>query len=166
MIDAKTASDAPVRAVSRRAGSMPRSAICEIMALAAGRPEVIHLEIGEPDVSTPRTIIDGAFEAARAGWTKYSANAGLPSLRKLVADHASRAWKRTVATEQIVVTTGAIGALYSSLMSVVDAGDEVLIPDPGWPNYELIVHLAGATPVRFSRRRNAAFCRTSPRSPG
>jgi aspartate/methionine/tyrosine aminotransferase len=157
MIDASTASNAPARAVSRRAGSMPRSAIREIMALAAGRPEVIHLEIGEPDVSTPRAIIDGAFEAARAGWTKYSANAGLPSLRKLVAKHASNAWKQTVATEQVVITTGAIGALYSSLMSVVDAGDEVLIPDPGWPNYESIVHLAGATPVRFSQTPERRF---------
>jgi aspartate aminotransferase len=64
---------------------MPRSAIREIMALASGRPNVIHLEVGEPDFSTPRHIIDAAFEAARAGWTKYSPNAGLQTLRELVA---------------------------------------------------------------------------------
>jgi aspartate/methionine/tyrosine aminotransferase len=149
--------ETPVRAGSRRAAGMPRSAIREIMALAAGRPEVIHLEVGEPDFSTPAHIVDGAFEAARSGWTKYSSNAGLPSLRKLVAERSSRAWRQAVAPEHVVITTGAIGALYSALMSVVDAGDEVLIPDPGWPNYEAIAHLAGATPVRFSQTPERRF---------
>jgi aspartate aminotransferase/aminotransferase len=121
------------------------------MALAAGRPNVIHLEVGEPDFSTPSHIIEGAFDAARAGWTKYSPNAGLPTLRRRVAERISRAWQRQVRDDRIVITTGSIGALYSALMSIIDPGDEVLIPDPGWPNYEAIVHLAGATPVRFAQ---------------
>jgi aspartate aminotransferase len=69
---------------------MPRSAIREIMALASGRPNVIHLEVGEPDFSTPRHIIDAAFEAARAGWTKYSPNAGLQTLPRAVAADSHR----------------------------------------------------------------------------
>jgi aspartate aminotransferase/aminotransferase len=145
------------RAASRRAATMPRSAIREIMALAAGKPQVIHLEVGEPDASTPPHIIEGAFAAARGGWTKYSSNAGLPSLREKIARKTGAAWERAVTPEQIVVTTGAVGALYSALMSVVDAGDEVLIPDPGWPNYEAIVHLAGATPVRFAQPAARGF---------
>jgi aspartate aminotransferase/aminotransferase len=145
------------RAASRRAATMPRSAIREIMALAAGKPQVIHLEVGEPDASTPPAIIDGAFAAARAGWTRYSSNAGLPSLREKVARKTASAWRRNVSAEQVVITTGAVGALYSALMSVVDAGDEVLIPDPGWPNYEAIVHLAGATPVRFAQLAARGF---------
>jgi aspartate aminotransferase/aminotransferase len=135
---------------------MPRSAIREIMALAGGRPNVIHLEVGEPDFLTPLPIIDAAFAAARSGFTKYSPNAGLASLRERVARRVSAAWGKNVAVERIIITTGAIGALYSAIMSVTDAGDEVLIPDPGWPNYEAIVHLAGAVPVRFplpARRR-------------
>lgn len=140
-----------VRPHSRRAASMPRSAIREIMALAAHRPNVIHLEVGEPDAVTPDHIIEASFAAARSGWTKYSSNAGLPTLRKMIAEKTSRQWRREVSAEQVVVTTGAIGALYSALMSVVDVGDEVLIPDPGWPNYEAIVHLAGAKPVRFAQ---------------
>lgn len=138
-----------VRPPSRRAASMPRSAIREIMSLAAGRPDVIHLEVGEPDFTTPLHIAEGAALAVRSGWTKYSSNAGLPSLRRMVAEHVSRRRARPLGAEDVVITTGAIGALYTALMSVVDAGDEVLIPDPGWPNYEAIVHLAGATPVRF-----------------
>jgi aspartate/methionine/tyrosine aminotransferase len=146
-----TAHPAGARPASTRAAGMPRSAIREIMALAAGRPNVIHLEIGEPDFSTPSHVVDSAFDAARAGWTKYSSNAGLPSLRKMVADRTAARWKLPVGPDQIVITTGAIGALYSALMAVVDAGDEVLIPDPGWPNYEAITHLAGGKPVRFNQ---------------
>jgi aspartate/methionine/tyrosine aminotransferase len=148
----------PVRHASQRAAEMPRSAIREIMALAAGRPNVIHLEVGEPDFSTPQHIIDAAFKAASAGWTKYSPNAGLPALRQQVAARASRhRGRQPVVAEQVVITTGAIGALYSALMAVIDAGDEVLIPDPGWPNYEAIVHLAGAKAVRYQERASRGF---------
>jgi aspartate/methionine/tyrosine aminotransferase len=147
----------PVRNASQRAADLPRSAIRHIMALAAGRPNVIHLEVGEPDFSTPQHITDAAFAAASAGWTKYSPNAGLSALRRQVAARASRHSKEPVVTDQVVITTGAIGALYSALMAVVDAGDEVLIPDPGWPNYEAIVHLAGARAIRYQERASRGF---------
>lgn len=127
------------------------------MALAAERSGVIHLEVGEPDTSTPQDIIESSFKAARSGWTKYTSNAGLPSLRNMVAQRTSLAWDKDVGPERVVITTGAIGALFSALMSIVDAGDEVLIPDPGWPNYEAILHLAGATPVRFSLAARQGF---------
>jgi aspartate/methionine/tyrosine aminotransferase len=149
--------DTAVRPGSRRAAQMPRSAIREIMVLAAARPNVIHLEVGEPDFSTPAPIINAAFAAARSGFTKYSPNAGLTSLRQRVAAHVSAAWRKSVSAERVIITTGAIGALYSGIMSVSDAGDEVLIPDPGWPNYEAIVHLAGAVPVRFSLHATRGF---------
>jgi aspartate/methionine/tyrosine aminotransferase len=148
---------AATRPPSTRAAGMPRSAIREIMTMAATRPSVIHMEIGEPDFSTPPAIVDGAFEAVRQGWTKYSSNAGLPSLRNLVAERGSSRWNTSVTADQILITTGAIGALYSTLMAVVDAGDEVLIPDPGWPNYEAITHLAGAKPVRFNQPASRGF---------
>jgi aspartate/methionine/tyrosine aminotransferase len=146
-----------VRPASRRASSLPRSAIREIMSLAAAKPDVIHLEVGEPDASTPPHIIEGAFRAAREGWTRYSSNAGLPSLRERVAARVSDRWKTEVPASRIVITTGAVGGLFSALMSVLDPGDEVLIPDPGWPNYEAIAHLAGATPVRYRLPAAAAF---------
>jgi aspartate aminotransferase/aminotransferase len=152
-----TSIEIAARPGSRRAAGMPRSAIREIMVLAAGRPNVIHLEVGEPDFSTPLPIVDAAFGAARSGFTKYSPNAGLSSLRERVSKRVSAAWRKNVAADRIIITTGAIGALYSAIMSVTDAGDEVLIPDPGWPNYEAIVHLAGAVPVRFSLPARGGF---------
>ena len=128
---------------------MPGSAIREIMALAATRADVIHLEVGEPDFGTPEHIITAAFEAVRAGATKYTGNAGRPQLREQIATRVRERTRRSVVAEQVIVTVGAIGALYTALMSVLDAGDEVLIPDPGWPNYEAIAVLAGAHPVRY-----------------
>ena len=146
----KEKSVATLAPASARARSMPRSAIREIMALAAEQTDVIHLEVGEPDASTPGHIIEGAFDAARAGWTKYSPNSGLPMLRRMIAERCSRRWSMEVGSNQVVVTTGAIGALYTAIVTVVDAGDEILIPDPGWPNYESIAHLTGATAVRYA----------------
>src|SRR6185295_4928840 len=129
MAESSMTTDVSAKPSSRRAAGMRRSAIREIMALAAGRPNVIHLEVGEPDFLTPAPIIDAAFAAARAGFTKYSPNAGLPPLRQQIAERVGRHYRSAPPTaDQIVVTTGAIGALYSALMAVVDTGDEVLIP--------------------------------------
>lgn len=138
----------PSLSLSKRAGLMPRSAIREIMALAAGRSDVIHLEVGEPDFGTPSHIIEGAFKAVRAGATRYTGNAGRPTLRAAIVARAARRGT-SVSAERAIVTVGAIGALFTALMTIVDAGDEVLIPDPGWPNYESIVVLTGGIPVRY-----------------
>lgn len=145
------------RELSRRAAAMPRSAIREIMALAAARPDVIHLEVGEPDFTTPEHIITAAFAQVRAGATKYTGNAGRPQLREQIAARVRGRTRASVAAEHVIVTVGAIGALYTALMSVLDAGDEVLIPDPGWPNYEAIAVLAGARPVRYPLSAKAEF---------
>jgi aspartate aminotransferase/aminotransferase len=153
----KEHSSAALRSPSARARSMPRSAIREIMALAAERSDVIHLEVGEPDATTPAHIIEAAFAAARAGWTKYSPNSGLPVLRQLIAERMSRRWRTEVAPGQVVVTTGAIGALYTAITTVAEAGDEILIPDPGWPNYESIAHLIGASAVRYGLQAKNGF---------
>lgn len=146
-----------LRAPARRATSMPRSAIREIMALAATRPNIIHLEVGEPDAATPLPIIDNAFAAVRAGATKYAPNAGLWSLRESIAARCARRWGTDVDPDRVVVTTGAIGGLFSALFCVLDPGDEVLIPDPGWPNYESIAHLASANAIRYTLHAERGF---------
>ena len=128
---------------------MPRSAIREVMELAAGRPEVIHLEVGEPDQNVDPQIIARACDALHEGWTKYSPISGQPGLREKVAARYTSRWGKTVDIGRVVITTGAIGGLFSSLMAILDQGDEVLVPDPGWPNYESICHLAGARAVRY-----------------
>ena len=145
------------RQFSRRADAMPGSAIREIMALAATRADVIHLEVGEPDFGTPEHIITAAFAAVRAGATKYTGNAGRPQLRERIAARVRERTRQSVVADRVIVTVGAIGALYTALMSVLDAGDEVLIPDPGWPNYEAIAVLAGARPVRYPLAAHNGF---------
>jgi aspartate aminotransferase/aminotransferase len=127
------------------------------MALAEGRTDVIHLEVGEPDLRTPAHIIRAAFQAAEDGWTGYTPNAGIRPLREAIAARSSAMWRRPIDPGQVVVTTGAIGALFSASMSILDPGDEVLIPDPGWPNYESILHLAGARPKRYTLRTQTGF---------
>jgi aspartate aminotransferase len=147
----------PPRAPAQRAASMPRSAIREIMALAAGRPSVIHLEVGDPDLDTPPHIAAAMDAAVRAGATHYAPNAGLPALRAAIAARASARAGRSVAPERVVVTTGAVNALFASLLAVLDPGDEVLLPDPGWPNYESIAHLAGATARHYPMPAERGF---------
>ncbi len=142
---------------AQRALGMPRSAIREIMALAAGRSGMIHLEVGEPEFSTPEHIVAGALQAAREGWTKYTPNAGIPSLRARIAERYANSRNIRVEPEQVTVTVGAIGSLFTAVMAVADPGDEVLIPDPGWPNYESILHLAGVRPVRFVQPGDNGF---------
>jgi aspartate/methionine/tyrosine aminotransferase len=137
------------REPARRATNIPRSAIREIMDLAATVEDVIHLEVGEPEAITPAHIIEGAFTAVRNGATKYAPNAGLRSLRESVARRCGARWGTSVDADRVVITSGAIGGLFSAFFSVLDPGDEVLLPDPGWPNYESIAHLAGARAVRY-----------------
>lgn len=138
-----------VRELSRRANLMPRSAIREIMTLAAGRGDVIHLEVGEPDFGTPDHIIERTCTEIRGGATRYTGNAGRETLRATIAAHVSRRVGIEISSDRVIVTVGAIGALFTALMAVLDSGDEVLLPDPGWPNYESITVLAGGCPLRY-----------------
>jgi aspartate/methionine/tyrosine aminotransferase len=136
---------------------MPRSAIREIMALAAGRPEVIHLEVGDPDLDTPAPIAAALAQAVRSGATHYAPNAGLPALRAEIAARCSVRTGNAVTAEQVVVTVGAVNALFVALFALLDAGDEVLVPDPGWPNYASICHLAGAAARPYAMAAEAGF---------
>jgi aspartate aminotransferase len=126
------------------ASSMPVSRIREIMELAWKDPEVIHLEVGEPDFPTPEHVVEAADEAARAGHTRYAPNAGLPELREALADKVVRRNGYEARPEQVVVTQGGIQALYLVLRALLEPGDEVLLPDPAWPNFRMIAHLLGA----------------------
>jgi aspartate aminotransferase len=126
------------------ARSMPVSRIREIMDLAWEDPEAIHLEVGEPDFPTPSHIIEAAHEAAQAGHTRYAPNAGLPGLREALAEKVARRNGYEASPDQVVVTQGGIQALYLVLRALLEPGDEVLLPDPAWPNFRMIAHLLGA----------------------
>src|SRR5918997_1510560 len=139
------------------ATSMPVSRIREIMELAWADPEAIHLEVGEPDFPTPQHVVEAAHEAARAGHTRYAPNAGIPELREALADKVTRRNGYEARPEQVVVTQGGIQALYLVLRALLEPGDEVLLPDPAWPNYRMIAHLLGARVLPYPLLAGGGF---------
>ncbi len=134
-----------------------RSGVRVLMELAARVPDCIHLEVGEPDFPTPAHIVEAAHAAAREGFTKYTSNAGLPSLREAIAAKVRRENGFPCTPDQVVVTPGAVAALALAVLTVAGRDDEILIPDPGWPNYQAMAALAGARAVRFRLHAERGF---------
>jgi aspartate/methionine/tyrosine aminotransferase len=143
--------------VSQRAELARRSAIREVFDAANKVPDAIRLEIGEPSFVTPRFIVDAALEAAAAGWTGYTPNGGYPTLRELLAEKLERVDGYTVDPECIVVTPGAMNALFSIYLAVLEPGDEVLLPTPGFPNMDEMVRLLGGEPVFYRLDRAGGY---------
>jgi aspartate aminotransferase len=128
---------------------MRRSGIREIMDLAGEGADVVRLEVGEPDFDTPAHVVEAAAEAARRGMTRYTPNAGIPELREALADKISTVNHVTAHPDDVVITQGAVEGIFSTLACLVQAGDEVLVPDPGWPNYRQMAIILGSTPVGY-----------------
>jgi len=105
---------------------------------AAGR-HVVHMEIGEPDFSAPPPVVEAGMRALREGRTAYTATLGLPALREAIATHYQRRFGVAVAPSRVAVTSGASGGLLTLAALYVEAGDEVLVPDPGYPGYRHFV---------------------------
>ena len=123
---------------------------------AEGR-DVVHLEIGEPDFDTPRNIIDAAIGALNKGFTHYGPSAGMLDVRQAFADFINRDRGVKIGPENIVVTPGAKPILFFSILALVDAGDEVVYPNPGFPIYESVINFVGAKPVPIPLREEKAF---------
>jgi aspartate/methionine/tyrosine aminotransferase len=119
--------------------------------------EVIHLEIGEPDFDTPRNVIDSAATALSAGWTHYGPSAGLPELRQAIAEEVSRSRGVRVAPEEVVVVPGGKPIIFFSILALVDDGDEVVYPNPGFPIYESMINYVGGHPVPIRLREEKDF---------
>ncbi|MEM3442478.1 MAG: aminotransferase class I/II-fold pyridoxal phosphate-dependent enzyme, partial [Candidatus Bathyarchaeia archaeon] len=109
--------------------------------------EIIHLEIGDPDFSTPNNIKDAAVKALYSGYTHYVPAAGIPELREAIADYISKTRKIDVDPEEVVVAPGAKPIIFHSILACVDKGEEVVYPDPGFPIYKSVINFVGAKPV-------------------
>ncbi len=137
----------------------------------AGR-DIIHMEIGEPDFATDASICDAGIAAIQAGHTRYNPTAGIAELRRAIADDASRRRGIDIKPENVVVGPGAKPHLFFPTLALVGPGDEVAYPDPGFPTYEAMIHVAGGVPVPiplseengFSFDLNALHDRVSPRT--
>jgi aspartate aminotransferase len=123
---------------------------------AAGR-DVIHLEIGEPHAATPAHVAEAAFAAVRAGETGYCPSAGLTDFREVIAAELARTRGLPVPVERVLVANGAKPFLLFTILAVCEPGDEVVLPDPGFPIYESAIRYAGATPVPLALRESSDF---------
>ncbi|MDA2926022.1 pyridoxal phosphate-dependent aminotransferase [Acidobacteria bacterium AH-259-G07] len=109
--------------------------------------KIIHLEIGEPDFDTREHIVDAAIQALREGYHHYTPASGMAALREAIAKEVSRTRQIEVAPEEVVVTPGAKPIMFFSLLALVQEGDEVIYPNPGFPIYESMINYVGARPV-------------------
>ncbi|MDD5031760.1 MAG: pyridoxal phosphate-dependent aminotransferase [Patescibacteria group bacterium] len=129
--------------------ALPSSGIRKVMALSANVPGCIHLEVGQPDFRTPKHILEAASDAALTGFTRYTAGAGIQELREAIAAKVFKKNGFRAGPENIVVSPGAVASIMTALRAVVTEGEEVLLPDPGWPNYAMQVACLGAKPVYY-----------------
>ena len=118
--------------------------------------QIIHLEIGEPDFDTPANVIEAGVDALRGGWTHYGPAAGLPELRQAIADYVSRTRKVPVSSEEVVVVPGGKPIIFFTILALIEAGDEVIYPNPGFPIYESMVSysVGKAVPIPLREERD------------
>jgi aspartate/methionine/tyrosine aminotransferase len=116
-------------------------------ALEAQGKDIIHLEIGEPDFPTPRNIIDEGKKALDEGWTHYGPSQGLPELREAIAEYISETRGIQVSPANVCVTPGGKPIIFFPMLALLGEGDEVIYPNPGFPIYESMIRVSGATPV-------------------
>lgn len=120
---------------------------------------IVHLEIGEPDFATPQHIVEAAVDALRGGWTHYGPSAGLPELREAIASYVSRTRGVLVEPDEVVVVPGGKPIMFYVMLTLIDEGDEVIYPNPGFPIYESMIRYAGGTavPIPLREERNFAM---------
>ncbi len=126
-------------------------------ALEAQGRDIIHLEIGEPDFDTPANVREAAKRALDEGMTHYPPFAGLPALREAIADDATARKGFPVEPSQVFVTVGGKGVMVYAILALAEPGDEVIVPDPGYPIYESLSRFVGATPVPIPIRMERDF---------
>jgi len=119
--------------------------------------DIIHLEIGEPDFDTPPNIVNSGIDALHAGWTHYGPSAGLPDLREAIAEEVTRSRGVQVAPEEVVVVPGGKPIIFFSSLALIDEGDEVIYPNPGFPIYESMINYVGGRGVPIRLREEKDF---------
>jgi aspartate/methionine/tyrosine aminotransferase len=117
---------------------------------------IIHLEIGEPDFDTPANVIEAGVDALHNGWTHYGPSAGLPELRQTIADYVSRTRGVKVTPEEVVVVPGGKPIIFFTILALIDEGDDVIYPNPGFPIYESMIHYVEgkAVPIHLREERD------------
>jgi aspartate/methionine/tyrosine aminotransferase len=131
--------------------------LAKAKALEKQGKDVVHLEIGEPDFDTPRNIKEAAIRAINSGYTHYGPSAGIPELREAIAQYISKTRGIKAEADEVVVTPGAKPIMFFSILALVNPGEEVLYPNPGFPIYESVVNFVGAKPVPIPLKEENDF---------
>jgi aminotransferase len=144
--------------LSQRVAGLKPSGIRKFFDIAATMKDVISLGIGEPDFTTPKPILEAGVRSLRAGETHYTSNAGKLELRQAVSDHLMKLYGVNYdPVKEILITVGVSEALYLVMNTLLDPGDEVIIPTPCFVSYQAEVILAGGVPVEIPSRPEDNF---------
>lgn len=144
--------------LSMRAAGIKPSGIRKFFDLLDGRDDVISLTVGQPDFVTPWHIREKAIRSIEDGKTYYTANSGLPELRRAIADYLNRRFSLSYDSKnEIIVTVGGSEAIDMAMRAIIDPGDEVIIPMPSYVCYEPMTQLLGAVPVTINTKSENAF---------
>jgi aspartate/methionine/tyrosine aminotransferase len=147
--------------LARRMSRLGTETAFEVLARAKalerqGR-SIIHLEIGEPDFATPPNIVEAAVDALHGGYTHYGPSAGLPELRETIAQYVSCTRRVPVEPGEVVVVPGGKPIMFFVMLALIDEGDEVIYPNPGFPIYESMINYAGGTAIPIQLRQEREF---------
>jgi aspartate aminotransferase len=147
------------RRMSRLGTETAFEVLSKAKALERQGRSIIHLEIGEPDFETPGNIVEAAVDALRTGWTHYGPSAGLPDLRESIAQYVSHTRGVEVSPDQVVVVPGGKPIMFFTMLALIDEGDEVIYPNPGFPIYESMINYVGgkAVPIQLHEERDFAM---------
>lgn len=129
----------------------------EVAKMAKSIADAIYLNIGEPDFPTPAHIVEAAKRAMDSGETHYTSDEGIPELRRAVAERESKKLGLDLDEENVVITAGATGGTYASLMASIDPGDEVLVPDPYYSGFYYAAQMAGGKLVGVRQAEERGF---------
>lgn len=119
--------------------------------------DVVHLEIGEPDFDTPANVVEAGIKALREGYTHYTPSGGMPELREVVAKHVSHSLGLPYTSDEVVIVPGAKPTIFYTFMALVEEGDEVIYPNPGFPIYESMINFLRAKPKPIHLREENNF---------
>jgi aspartate/methionine/tyrosine aminotransferase len=147
------------RRMSRLGTETAFEVLSKAKALERQGRSIIHLEIGEPDFETPANIVEAAVDALRKGWTHYGPSAGLPELRETIARYVSLTREVEISPDEVVVVPGGKPIMFFAMLALIDEGDEVIYPNPGFPIYESMINYVGgkAVPVQLHEERDFAM---------
>jgi len=150
-----------MRPLARRMGRLGTETAFEVLAraraLEAKGRHIVHLEIGEPDFDTPKSVSAAGIAAIERGETHYTPSAGIVELREAIASYLNRTRGLAVEPSQVIVTPGAKPIMFYAILALLEGGDEAIFPDPGFPIYASMISFAGATPVSLPLREENDF---------